>query len=166
MQEFGENYGNNAIAFLARHLYLSCGKLVVELVLTEIEMCVVGSGHGSRTTIYHEQQRLMHCAVHTLNALLQENAFTATSLTEIALSIGGKMELSHRWPILGNFDVVRGINSNHCEPHLVSIHRGWFAAQNVLLLALQQRGLEARWWDRRCAPMQSIAATVASPQLL
>lgn len=77
--------------------------------------------------VYHEQQRLMRCAQHTINGLLQEPAFDAAALTEIALNLdaGGKLSLAHRWPVLGNYDI------------------------NVLVLALQQRGYEVRWWDRR-----------------
>lgn len=75
--------------------------------------------------VYHETQRRMWCALHALNALLQEPAYDAAALTEIALSIGGKLELAHRWPLMGNWDI------------------------NVMMLALQQRGLEVQWWDRR-----------------
>ena len=69
----------------------------------------------------------MWCALHTLNALLQGPVYDSAALTELALSIGGKFELAHRWPLVGNWDV------------------------NVMMLALQQRGLDVRWWDRRSA---------------
>ena len=81
--------------------------------------------HEGNGEVYHETQRRMWCALHALNALLQEPVYDAAALTEIALSIGGKLELAHRWPLMGNWDI------------------------NVIMLALQQRGLEVQWWDRR-----------------
>ena len=76
--------------------------------------------------VYHEPQRLMRCAQHTLNALLQEPAFSAAALDEIARSISsGRLALAHRWPVLGNYDV------------------------NVMMMALQKHGLDVQWWDRR-----------------
>ena len=75
--------------------------------------------------VYHEPQRRMWCALHALNALLQGPEYDSASLNKIALSIGGALELAHRWPLVGNWDV------------------------NVIMVALQQRGLEVRWWDRR-----------------
>jgi josephin len=83
------------------------------------------SSQSTQDGIYHEPQQLLRCALHTLNALLQEPAYDAASLNAIALSIGGKLELAHRWPVLGNYDV------------------------NVMMIALQQRGLDVRWWDQR-----------------
>ena len=79
----------------------------------------------------------MRCAQHTINGLLQEPAFDAAALTEIALNLdsGGKLSLAHRWPVLGNYDI------------------------NVLVLALQQRGYEVRWWDRRLSAEQLRSAT-------
>ena len=83
----------------------------------------------------------MRCAQHSLNALLQEPAFDQQALTELALSIGGKLELAHRWPIVGNYDI------------------------NVMLLALQQRGLETRWWDRR-ASVEELRTAAEDPACL
>jgi len=81
--------------------------------------------HQGVDEVYHETQRRMWCALHALNALLQEPAYDAAALTEIALSIGGKLQLAHRWPLMGNWDI------------------------NVMMIALQRRGLEVQWWDRR-----------------
>ena len=81
--------------------------------------------HQRGDEVYHETQRRMWCALHALNALLQEPAYDAAALTEIALSIGGKLQLAHRWPLMGNWDI------------------------NVMMIALQQRGLEVQWWDQR-----------------
>ena len=81
--------------------------------------------HQRVDEVYHETQRRMWCALHALNALLQEPAYDAAALTEIALSIGGKLQLAHRWPLMGNWDI------------------------NVMMIALQRRGLEVQWWDRR-----------------
>ena len=99
------------------------------LAVMEELTSAMGSSHivsqQGNDEVYHETQRRMWCALHTLNALLQEPAYDAAALTEIALSIGGKLELAHRWPLMGNWDI------------------------NVMMLALQQRGLEVQWWDRR-----------------
>lgn len=61
---------------------------------------------------YHEQQSLLHCGRHSLNNLLGRAAFSSADLDEIALSIGQmqgyalpRLSLSHRWPLVGNFDV-------------------------------------------------------------
>ena len=76
--------------------------------------------------LYHERQALMRCGRHALNNLLGGPSFATTDLDYIASSISaGALDLSHRWPILGNYDV------------------------NCIIIALQQRGLEAEWWDRR-----------------
>ena len=93
--------------------------------------------------VYHEQQRLMRCAQHTLNGLLQEPAFDAAALTEIALSLdANKLSLAHRWPVLGNYDV------------------------NVLMLALQQRGYDVRWWDRRRSSAEQLRSAAESDTTL
>lgn len=74
---------------------------------------------------FHERQRLMQCAAHAINNLLQEAAVDASDLDAIALDLGGRWTLAHRWPFLGNHDA------------------------NVVFLALQQHGLDAQWWDAR-----------------
>lgn len=75
---------------------------------------------------YHERQSLMRCGQHAINNLLGTASVTTTELDAIAreLSEGG-LGLAHRWPVLGNYDI------------------------NVILIALQRRGYEAEWWDRR-----------------
>lgn len=95
-----------------------------------------GAGAGAGTDMdaaatlvqapYHERQRLMRCGQHAINNLLGMASVTSSELDAIAreLSEGG-LGLAHRWPILGNYDI------------------------NVILIALQRRGYEAEWWDRR-----------------
>lgn len=39
------------------------------------------------TTMYHEKQYLMHCAVHTLNNLFQEPWATASLMEDIATEL-------------------------------------------------------------------------------
>lgn len=60
--------------------------------------------------LYFERQKRMHCLKHSLNNLLQRHAFSAADLNDIAVNItsaegGGFLRsLTHRWPVLGNFD--------------------------------------------------------------
>ena len=70
----------------------------------------------------------MHCGRHALNNLLGSAAFRSAELDEIAVSLarmhGSRIPqlaaLSHRWPIIGNYDA------------------------NVILLALGSKGFEVR----------------------
>lgn len=83
---------------------------------------------------YHERQSLMRCAVHALNNLAGRQAVSQAELDEIAISLGGSLSLSHRWPLLGNHDV------------------------NVIFLGLQRIGLEGEWWDTRRPEAALLAA--------
>ena len=57
---------------------------------------------------YFEQQSLMQCARHALNNMLGRPAFSSAALDAIATSLpSGAYSLAHRWPVLGNHDVVR-----------------------------------------------------------
>ena len=67
----------------------------------------------------------MRCGRHAINNMLGKAAFTTSDLDDIAISIAGNLTLHHRWPVLGNYDA------------------------NVILLALQKRGLEGSFWDGR-----------------
>ncbi|KAJ7568794.1 hypothetical protein O6H91_01G048700 [Diphasiastrum complanatum] len=91
---------------------------------------------SSDTRIYHERQQLQLCLLHALNNLLQAKEFTRLELNEIAdgLSKAGIEESSqftsivfkqHRNVITGNYDV------------------------NVLIAALESRGMDVMWYDRR-----------------
>ncbi|CAM6100882.1 unnamed protein product [Calypogeia fissa] len=92
---------------------------------------------ANRVAVYHEQQRLQLCLLHTLNNLLQKKEFTKKELDGIADSLpsmsGGtklwsplKMVFKgHRNTLTGDYDV------------------------NVLYAALASRGKEVIWYDRR-----------------
>ncbi len=87
-----------------------------------------GADGAASAGAYHEQQSLMCCAQHALNNLLQRPAVGSEELDALAVSIGGRFSLRHRWPLLGNHDA------------------------NVLLLALQrfcEPPLGAEFWDAR-----------------
>ncbi|GFR42015.1 hypothetical protein Agub_g2830, partial [Astrephomene gubernaculifera] len=77
---------------------------------------------------YHETQRRQMCLKHTLNNLLQSEAFTATDLDRMADGMTPPTLLGlrspHRTPLFGNYDV------------------------NVLELALQQHGKVLTWFPR------------------
>ncbi|XP_061495126.1 josephin-1 [Rhineura floridana] len=79
--------------------------------------------------IYHEKQRRELCALHALNNVFQDsNAFTRDTLQEIFQRLSpNTMVTPHKKSMLGNgnYDV------------------------NVIMAALQTKGYEAVWWDKR-----------------
>ncbi|XP_078347293.1 josephin-1-like isoform X2 [Oculina patagonica] len=78
--------------------------------------------------IYHERQRQMLCAVHTLNNLFQDrNAYSKTDLDAISYNLSPDAFVNpHKNMLgLGNYDV------------------------NVLMAALQLKEYEAVWFDKR-----------------
>uniref|UniRef100_A0A183BLX4 ubiquitinyl hydrolase 1 n=1 Tax=Globodera pallida TaxID=36090 RepID=A0A183BLX4_GLOPA len=79
------------------------------------------------TSIYHEKQKKQLCLLHALNNLFQREEFGRQELDEICEKFDdSKWFNAHRsWIGLGNYDA------------------------NVLLCALQSRGLVGRWFDKR-----------------
>uniref|UniRef100_A0AAQ4QIB2 Josephin-1 n=1 Tax=Gasterosteus aculeatus aculeatus TaxID=481459 RepID=A0AAQ4QIB2_GASAC len=79
--------------------------------------------------IYHEKQRRELCALHALNNVFQDGAaFSRDTLQEIYQRLSpGTLVTPHKKSMLGNgnYDV------------------------NVIMAALQTRGFEAVWWDKR-----------------
>lgn len=85
----------------------------------------------SSDVIYHEKQVKELCALHALNNLFQEKqAFTKRELDEICRSLTPDVWINPHRSILGlgNYDV------------------------NVIMTALQRRGCEAFWFDKRKDP--------------
>ncbi|XP_053215056.1 josephin-2-like isoform X2 [Panonychus citri] len=85
----------------------------------------------SPINLYHEKQRKKLCALHSLNNLLQTASFKQEDLDEICLRLapGSRFLNPHRALLgLGNYDV------------------------NVIMAALQTKGLEALWFDQRKDP--------------
>lgn len=80
-------------------------------------------------TIYHEKQRRELCALHALNNVFQDGAaFSREALQEIYQRLSpSTLVTPHKKSMLGNgnYDV------------------------NVIMAALQTRGFEAVWWDKR-----------------
>uniref|UniRef100_A0A8C6SK54 Josephin-1 n=1 Tax=Neogobius melanostomus TaxID=47308 RepID=A0A8C6SK54_9GOBI len=80
-------------------------------------------------SIYHEKQRRELCALHALNNVFQDGtAFTRDTLQEIYQRLSPSTLMTpHKKSMLGNgnYDV------------------------NVIMAALQTRGFEAVWWDKR-----------------
>ena len=93
------------------------------------------------SSLYFERQVLMRCGRHALNNMLGRAAFSSAELDEIAVSLAGNLTLVHRWPVLGNYDI------------------------NVILLALQKRGLEGAFWDRRRSETE-LRDTLAAPAVV
>ncbi|XP_072312252.1 josephin-1 [Eucyclogobius newberryi] len=79
--------------------------------------------------IYHEKQRRELCALHALNNVFQDGtAFSRDALQEIYQRLSPSTLMTpHKKSMLGNgnYDV------------------------NVIMAALQTRGFEAVWWDKR-----------------
>lgn len=77
--------------------------------------------------IYHERQSRQLCALHVLNNLLQERAFSKSDLDEICSQLApGTWMNPHKSPLgLGNYDV------------------------NVMMAALQLKDYQAVWFDKR-----------------
>ncbi|XP_030629990.1 josephin-1 [Chanos chanos] len=80
-------------------------------------------------SIYHEKQRKELCALHALNNVFQDGAaFSREALQEIYQRLSpSTLVTPHKKSMLGNgnYDV------------------------NVIMAALQTRGFEAVWWDKR-----------------
>ena len=78
--------------------------------------------------IYHERQRLMLCAVHSLNNLFQDrNAYSKEDLDAISYQLSPDAFVNpHKNMLgLGNYDV------------------------NVMMVALQLKNYEVVWFDKR-----------------
>jgi josephin len=79
--------------------------------------------------MYHERQSLQLCALHVVNSLWQRREFLKSELDEICLELAPESYSwwnPHRAPLgLGNYDV------------------------NVIMAALQRRGLDTVWFDKR-----------------
>lgn len=82
-------------------------------------------------TIYHERQVKELCALHALNNLFQErDAFSKTELDAICYSLSPNVWINPHKSLLGlgNYDI------------------------NVIMSALQRKGYEAIWFDKRKDP--------------
>ncbi|XP_023685936.1 josephin-2 isoform X2 [Paramormyrops kingsleyae] len=81
----------------------------------------------SEGEVFHEKQRLELCAIHALNNVLQEKVFTKETADEICKRLAPQCVVNPHRSMLGtgNYDV------------------------NVIMAALQSRGLAAVWWDKR-----------------
>ncbi|XP_058874388.1 josephin-2-like isoform X2 [Acipenser ruthenus] len=77
--------------------------------------------------VFHEKQRLELCAIHALNNVLQERIFSKEAADDICKRLSPESRMNPHRSFLGtgNYDV------------------------NVIMAALQSRGLAAVWWDKR-----------------
>ncbi|XP_066998353.1 josephin-like protein isoform X2 [Anabrus simplex] len=88
-------------------------------------------GIAMNGTIYHEKQVKELCALHALNNLFQENnAFSKSELDSICYSLSPNVWINPHKSLLGlgNYDI------------------------NVIMAALQRKGCEAIWFDKRKDP--------------
>lgn len=85
--------------------------------------------NASQPQVYHERQSKQLCALHVLNNLFQERAFTKADMDDICLQLAPDSSSwwnPHRSPIgLGNYDI------------------------NVIMAALQIKDQQAVWFDKR-----------------
>ncbi|XP_043472722.1 josephin-2 [Leptopilina heterotoma] len=81
-------------------------------------------------SIYHERQVKELCALHALNNLFQERGFSKQELDQICYSLSPDVWINPHKSLLGlgNYDI------------------------NVIMAALQRRGCEAVWFDKRRDP--------------
>ncbi|XP_043255056.1 josephin-2 [Colletes gigas] len=81
-------------------------------------------------SIYHERQVKELCALHALNNLFQERGFSKQELDQICYSLSPDVWINPHKSLLGfgNYDI------------------------NVIMAALQRKGLEAVWFDKRRDP--------------
>uniref|UniRef100_A0A4W4FR50 Josephin-2 n=1 Tax=Electrophorus electricus TaxID=8005 RepID=A0A4W4FR50_ELEEL len=88
----------------------------------------------SDVEVFHEKQRLELCAIHALNNVLQERVFTKETADDICKRLAPQCVVNPHRSVLGtgNYDV------------------------NVIMAALQSRGLAAVWWDKRRSVLQSL----------
>ncbi|CAN7942823.1 unnamed protein product, partial [Ixodes hexagonus] len=111
-------------------MYQSCLRLVDRL-LHKDQKPGVGAGRqglGGAPLVYHERQVKELCALHALNNLFQDGgAFSKGSLDDICHSLSPDHLVNPHKSVLGlgNYDV------------------------NVIMSALQLRGYEAIWFDKR-----------------
>ena len=101
-----------------------------------LHTCMEATGESSPAggSIYLEKQRWLLCALHTLNNLLQDaQAFSKSDLDGICESLASTTTAGCR--CFGN-------------PHRSLLGLGDYDV-NVLMYALQQKGLAAIWFDRR-----------------
>ncbi|PSN44493.1 Josephin-like protein [Blattella germanica] len=88
-------------------------------------------GVAMNGAIYHERQVKELCALHALNNLFQErDAFSKAELDEICYSLSPNVWINPHKSLLGlgNYDI------------------------NVIMAALQRKGYEAIWFDKRKDP--------------
>lgn len=85
------------------------------------------AGGGIPADLYHEQQSYQLCALHVLNNLLGRRELAKADMDRICRQLApGAWINPHRSVLgLGNYDA------------------------NVIMAALQERGLEMRWFDKR-----------------
>ncbi|KAJ7959782.1 Josephin-like protein [Quillaja saponaria] len=88
--------------------------------------------------IYHERQRLQYCLLHSLNNLFQQkNAFTRASLNAICEKLVLEEPNKETWKPL----------SIVFKPHHNALTGNYDI--NVLIAALEEKGKEVVWHDRR-----------------
>lgn len=113
-------------------MYQSCLSFVESLLARDQKRSrILQSSSGK--TIYHERQVKELCALHALNNLFQDgSAFTKQNLDSIC----------HRYRLSPD---------NIVNPHKSVLGLGNYDV-NVLMFALQQKGYEAVWFDKRKDP--------------
>ncbi|XP_076379226.1 josephin domain containing isoform X1 [Megalopta genalis] len=91
---------------------------------------VANTADDMNESIYHERQVKELCALHALNNLFQERGFSKQELDKICYNLSPDVWINPHKSLLGlgNYDI------------------------NVIMAALQQKGREAVWFDKRRDP--------------
>ncbi|XP_076645271.1 josephin domain containing isoform X1 [Halictus rubicundus] len=91
---------------------------------------VANTAADMNESIYHERQVKELCALHALNNLFQERGFSKQELDKICYNLSPDVWINPHKSLLGlgNYDI------------------------NVIMAALQQKGREAVWFDKRRDP--------------
>eukprot|EP01104_Vermistella_antarctica_P008150 TRINITY_DN2036_c0_g4_i2.p1 TRINITY_DN2036_c0_g4~~TRINITY_DN2036_c0_g4_i2.p1 ORF type:complete len:270 (+),score=58.38 TRINITY_DN2036_c0_g4_i2:727-1536(+) len=85
---------------------------------------------ANKEALYHEQQQLQRCAIHTVNNLLQAGVFSSSDFDDISNSLTPSQYF------------------NMVNPHRSSFGTGNYDV-NVIMRALDEQQLSIRWFDRR-----------------
>lgn len=106
--------------------------------------------------IYHEKQRRELCALHALNNVFQDGtAFSRDTLQDICQRcqrhpwVHTDMIPCEFWQVTCSFPFCRLSPSTLVTPHKKSMLGNGNYDVNVIMAALQTRGFEAVWWDKR-----------------
>ncbi|KAI7819879.1 Josephin-domain-containing protein [Kickxella alabastrina] len=99
--------------------------------------------------VYHERQSFWLCAKHSLNNVLQQEAYTHNDLERVANQLHAQQQQAAGWLSRNNHKNTFGFGDYDV---------------NVITGALHERGLDLHWHDNR-VPISQAMPTMANPEL-